>query len=190
MKMSETKQKIIELLKSTGRKGIPALIECMEHHKFFESPASTKFHGTHEGGLSEHSIGVLEEFDYFNKEYNLGLSKETVIICSLLHDFCKAGAYIKNSNGYSYNKDHPKGHAALSIKIIKALIELSEQEELIIRYHMGMYGTNEFSDYINEYSLKELTEVYNKNPICKLFYFADEITVIKEKLEVHNETNI
>ena len=99
-----------------------------------------------------------------------------------MHDFCKAGAYIKNGERYFYNKSHPKGHAALSIKIIKALIELSEQEEMIIRYHMGTYGTNEFSNYANEYSLKELTEVYNKNPICKLFYFADEITALKEKI--------
>ncbi len=181
--MTGTKQNIIELLKSTNRKGIPALIECMEHHKFFVSPASTKFHGAHEEGLAEHSLGVLEEFDYFNKEFNLGLSKETVIICSLLHDLCKAGAYIKNEDRYFYNKNHPKGHAALSIKIIKALIELSEQEEMIIRYHMGMYGTNEFSNYAHEYSLKELVEVYNKNPICKLFYFADEITAIKEKMK-------
>ena len=163
--MTETKQKIIELLKSTNRKGIPALIECMEHNKFFESPASTKFHGSHKGGLAEHSLGVFEEFEKFNKNYNLGLSRESVIICSLLHDLCKQGAYIKIHESYLYNKSHPKGHAALSIKIIKALIDLSEQEEMIIKYHMGMYVTNEFSNYSNEYSLKELVEAYNKNPV-------------------------
>ncbi len=180
--MTEVKQKIIELLKSTNRNGIPALIKGMEHNKFFDSPASTKYHGAYERGLADHSLEVFKEFDNFNEKYNLGLGKDTIIICSLLHDFCKAGAYIKNGDGYLYNKDHPKGHAVFSIKIIKALIELSEQEEKIIRYHMGMYGTNEFSNYLNEYSLKELVEVYNKNPVCKLFYFADEISTIKEKL--------
>lgn len=45
------KEKIKELLLSTGRKGMDKLIEHMENEGFFTAPCSTRFHLAEEGGL-------------------------------------------------------------------------------------------------------------------------------------------
>ena len=54
------KEKIKELLLSTGRKGMDKLIEHMENEGFFTAPCSTRFHLAEEGGLAEHSFNVYE----------------------------------------------------------------------------------------------------------------------------------
>ena len=46
------KEKFLELLRSTNREGIEEIIKFMEESTdFFTAPASTRFHGDHEGGL-------------------------------------------------------------------------------------------------------------------------------------------
>ena len=40
------------------REGIDNLMEFLYQSDFFKSPASTKYHGSYEGGLVEHSINV------------------------------------------------------------------------------------------------------------------------------------
>ena len=54
------KEKFLELLKSVNREGIDQLINFLEKSDFFIAPASTRFHGSHEGGLVEHSMKVYE----------------------------------------------------------------------------------------------------------------------------------
>ena len=52
------KDEFIELLKKTNREGIDKLIAWLEKTDFYKAPASTRFHGCHEGGLLEHSLNV------------------------------------------------------------------------------------------------------------------------------------
>ena len=47
------KNKVIELLESTGRNGIEGLITHMNDIGYFTCPASTSYHGSKEGGLLE-----------------------------------------------------------------------------------------------------------------------------------------
>jgi hypothetical protein len=71
-------------------------------------------------------------------------------------------------------------------------------EELMIKYHMGVYGLNEFyaeDDWqTGEYPIrgdkslskeerrgKSLANAWYHNPICKLMYFCDEIATLEEK---------
>lgn len=170
------KLKILELLKSTNRTGMDNLISSMNTQGFFTSPASTRFHGSFIGGLSAHSLGVhklfsekIDLFDLHNK-----IPNESVIICSLLHDICKAGAYIQTGARYTYNQFHLPGHATLSLERIQKHIQLTPLERTIIQYHMGYYGTKEFDSRRGEYSLSELTAA-NNNPITKLFYWCDDM---------------
>ena len=67
------KEKFIELLKSTNRLGIEDLISFLEKTDFFTAPASTRFHGSFEGGLVEHSLKVYEILDYKAKNNVLKL---------------------------------------------------------------------------------------------------------------------
>ena len=54
------KEEFLGLLKSINREGMDKLIEFIEKSDFFKAPASTRFHGSHEGGLLEHSMKVYE----------------------------------------------------------------------------------------------------------------------------------
>jgi hypothetical protein len=109
------------------------------------------------------------------QKFKLNIDREALILCSLLHDVCKAGAYISTPSGYIYNSNHPKGHAKLSLERIKLHIKLTFIEQEIIKYHMGFYGLNEFSQY-GEYSLMELLATYNNSTVTKLFYFCDDMS--------------
>lgn len=219
--MKEVKEKIIELLRGTKRDGMEAMICDLDQKGFFESPASTRFHGSYAGGLAKHSLRVWEIVNGFFAtcepdavtapgQKPLGITPNNIKIASLLHDVCKIGAYIGTEKPYRWNKDQPKGHATLSIEIIKKYIELEPVEELIIRYHMGLFGLNEFYEKGSwefktnaEYPLrgdhskdekmtkeesqkarygKSLRNVYYHNPVCKLMYFADELATLEEKV--------
>ena len=85
-----------KLLMATKRTGIEAVLNWLEHATdFFTAPASTRFHGSYESGLLEHSINtynalkVLNETELTDKH----LLKDTVAIVALLHDICKANTY-------------------------------------------------------------------------------------------------
>lgn len=209
----EIKDQIKQLLRQTERPGIKDLIEYLEKSGFFESPASTKYHSCYSGGLAKHSIRVFELLAHYSglkldavtspDQKPLEIKDNTLIIAGLLHDVCKIGT----EKPYKWNKKQPKGHALLSIKRIKKYIELTELEELMIKYHTGIYGLEEFygEDDKGEYPLRgdhfeheEMTREESKasrygksmanawfhNPICKIIYFCDEIATLEEKAEI------
>ena len=151
MKSEEIKNKIIELLGSTERKGIDKVIKFLESSDFFEAPASTRYHGNYKGGLAEHSLNVYEIFKMKNEVYDFGLSGDTVKITALLHDICKANFYTVSTrnvkkNGswvkvpyYAVDDQAPFGHGEKSVILLQQFIKLSREEVIIIRWHMGGY---------------------------------------------------
>ena len=162
----------------TCRIGANELVRYMEEEGFFSSPASTRFHLSVPCGLVLHSWGVFLTFRELVERYDLKeqISEESIMIVSFLHDLCKAGAYIPEGVKYRWNGNHLSGHAKLSIERIKKFISLTEQEEGIIKYHMGFYGTKEFDAQKGEYSLVELAQNWNENKLGKLFHIADELS--------------
>ena len=61
-------------------------------------------------------------------------------------------------------------------------------EEMMIKFHMGTYGTFEFDSYCSEYPIRgdkskskeerygvSLANAWFHNPIVKLMYFCDEL---------------
>ncbi len=126
---------------------------------FFTAPSSTRFHGSHEGGLVEHSVNVYHCLkDYLmrprTKElYKMDYSDETIALVSLLHDICKLNFYktdyrnAKNEKGvwekvpyYTIDDTLPYGHGEKSVYIISSYMRLSREEAFAIRYHMGFSG--------------------------------------------------
>ncbi len=190
-----TKERIIELLQTSTRIGVDELINYLTENGFFESPASTMFHGSCIGGLADHSLGVFELMKQYCPE-NIGnptgrgqkplqLGPENIIFAALLHDICKIGAYVrtKADDGWTNNRDKPKGHAALSIERIKQHIELTDIEEMMIKYHMGVYGLTEFDERTGEYQLRggQMANAWYHNPVVKLMYFCDELETMHDK---------
>lgn len=178
------KEKITQLLQNTGREGIDKLINWLDTEGFFTSPGSTKFHGCYAGGLAQHSFNVYELLEKANRDYALNCPQESIIIATILHDVCKVGAYLGSSKPYTWNRSQPKGHASLSLERIKQFITLTELEEMMIKYHMGVYGLEEFEPGKGEYNLRGggLANAWYHHPIVKAMYFCDEFATLKEKL--------
>ena len=173
-------EKIIELLKSTNREGIDKLITFLQKSDFFKAPASTRFHGSFEGGLVEHSMKVYEILKHKvqNSIMPLNISEESIILIALLHDICKVNFYkvdyrnAKNALGvwekvpyYTVDDTIPYGHGEKSVMMITEYIKLTSEEKYAIRWHMGYTEPKELYGTIGE--------AYKKYPIALLMHEAD-----------------
>ena len=172
------KEKYLELLKTVKREGIENLINFLESTDFFTAPASTRFHGSFEGGLAEHSYKVYEILSQKVKDLNLDYSEETIIVIALLHDICKANFYkidyrnAKNEQGqwekvpyYTIEDTIPYGHGEKSVMMITEYMKLTPEEKYSIRWHMGFTEPKEL------YSTIGLA--YTKYKIALLTFEAD-----------------
>lgn len=157
--MNELKDRFLDIYRdSVKRDGAEKLLEWLQESDFFVAPASTRFHGSYEGGLLTHSINVydclIKNLEVADMRYHY--PKETVAIVSLLHDLCKVNFYKKgyrnvkdDETGQWYKKDvyevdekFPCGeHADKSIIIIQNFMRLETEEILAIRAHMGGWDT-------------------------------------------------
>lgn len=143
------------------REGAEKLLEYIlsDHSDFFTAPASTRFHGSYEGGLCSHSLNVYHCLkDYLERQrakelYHMNYSEETIALCALLHDICKMNFYkvdyrnAKNEMGvwekvpyYTIDDNLPYGHGEKSVYIISGYMRLTREEAFAIRYHMGFSG--------------------------------------------------
>ena len=135
----------------------PRIVNYLVDSGYFTAPASTRFHGNHEGGLFEHSYYVAYMLDRYT-EY-LGLQwqrKESPWIVGLLHDLCKVDSYKKVIDGRDSdgsNKDFHyehcndaiiSGHGEKSLIYALDNMKLTEEEMACIRYHMGAYEKNDW----------------------------------------------
>ena len=127
----------------------------MEKTDFFTAPASTRFHGSYEGGLLEHSLNVYECLcDYvkhskFCEKYGFEFSEESLAIVALLHDICKTNFYKTEMRNvkkdgvwvpvpyYTIEDNLPYGHGEKSVYIVSGYMRLTRDEAFAIRYHMG-----------------------------------------------------
>lgn len=160
--------------KSFDRPGAYALMNYMDQNGFFTSPASSKYHLNMPGGLLIHSRNVTIQFLNFVNSSRVKIPETSIYICGILHDICKMDLYIKTDDGYVFNKEHSKRkHGSYSVELIQKFMTLTSIEEIIIKYHMGYYGTNEFS-WNGDYSIKDLCQVNGDHNVTKLFHWADD----------------
>ena len=173
-------EKFIELLKSTKREGIDELIDFMKKTDFFTAPASTRFHGSFEKGLLEHSMKVYEILKEKVKTAMIRINtpEESIILIGLLHDICKANFYkvdyrnAKNELGvwekvpyYTVDDTIPYGHGEKSVMMISEYIKLTPEEKYAIRWHMGYTEPKELYNTIKV--------AYQKYPVALLAHEAD-----------------
>jgi hypothetical protein len=173
----DKKDRFKQLLLSVGRQNMPRLIQWLDGTDFFRAPASSKveFHGCYEGGLLNHHLNVLDLFRKRVNEFGISIPKESVIICSLLHDLCKVNLYKGTGKSFVYDPVLIKeGHAKRSLKLIKPFLELTKQEENIIAYHMGFWQTYEVWASSGEYSKDNLVNAIREDPVVLLFHHCDD----------------
>lgn len=180
--MENLKEKFLTLYREQiVRNGADELLEWMMSSDFFVAPASTKYHGSYEGGLLEHSLNVYrclsEELQHSG--ISDSYSAETVAIVSLLHDICKANFYKKGTrnvkeNGQWVTKDvfeidekFPCGHGEKSVIILQNFLKLSAEEIFAIRAHMGGFDTSvKGGDYF-------IGKIFERSKLAILLHIAD-----------------
>ncbi len=160
----EEKKNFVEAkLSSINRKGMDKVLEYLRNSDFYYAPSSSKYHSNYQGGLLDHSILVLsvamelrEAMIKMKPELEVRLSVENVIVSALLHDVCKISFYKpknkwkkdENDNwitylGYDIEDTFPIGHGEKSVILLQWLgLELTADEMLAIRYHMGLWSNS------------------------------------------------
>lgn len=152
------------------------MLDWLVNKGFFNVPASTKYHGAHEGGLYQHSASVMKFLVQLTKDNDLHWQDErSPYIVGMFHDLCKIDQYIPRWEvkeeleltestllnkpnptrfintivGYDYNPDTLlKGHGDKSVMLLSQFYRLTEEEICCIRYHMGAFTPREeWNDY-------------------------------------------
>ena len=174
------KEEFIKLLRETNREGIDKLINFLENSDFFTAPASTRFHGSKENGLVEHSMKVYEILKYKvqNSVVPINTPEESIRIIALLHDICKTNFYkvdyrnAKNELGvwekvpyYTIDDTIPYGHGEKSVMMLTEYMKLTNEEKYAIRWHMGYTEPKELYNTIGS--------AFKKYPIALLTHEAD-----------------
>lgn len=175
------KERFLEICRTyIKREGIEELLAWLESSDFFEAPASTRFHGSFEGGLCEHSIYVWEELVRLLKAYpEVKTTGETAAIIALFHDLCKVGCYVtefrnvKEGNVwvkrpfYKFEEDFNfGGHGSKSVFVAQHFLDLTKEEAVAINCHMGPWDRSP-GDY-------SLGAAYEQFPLAWLLHVADE----------------
>ena len=132
------KKEILRLLISTQREGVERVIDYMYSSGFFKIPSSIDRHHCWKGGLAEHSLNVCK---IALSRGEGSLPKDSIIVCSLLHDICKVGQLCYDEMGNLRRREtYIKGHGKRSVKLLEMLnFNLNEDERRAIRWHMGGY---------------------------------------------------
>ena len=156
------KERFLEIYnEKITREGADKLLDfLLNGSDFFTAPASTRYHGAHEGGLVEHSLNVYDcladMVGRLKERYGIEYPEESIAIAGLLHDICKVNFYktsyrnVKDETGrwqsvpyYTIEDTLPYGHGEKSAYIVSAYIRLTRDEAFAIRYHMGFSGTED-----------------------------------------------
>ena len=155
------KETFISLYKTyIHRVGADKLLNWLIKSDFFEAPASTKFHSNVKGGLCHHSLQVFYKLyeDVANAGYldkleveEINSITESLFLVAALHDLCKVDFYKlgkknvkddvnnvwKSVPFYTVDEELPFGHGEKSVYIIQSFMNLTREEALAIRWHMG-----------------------------------------------------
>ena len=183
--------KFLSLLSEVKRPGMDKLIDWLINKSdFLKAPASTQYHGANEGGLLEHSLLVYDNLIKVQKTFiDQMVNYETILIVSLLHDICKANFYtvsmrnVKNEETgqwekqpfYKIDDKFPYGHGEKSVLIIHEFIQLSVEEMMAIRWHMGAWGAESYSDR------QTLNAAMDKYPLILALQMADQVATYFDK---------
>lgn len=184
----------VNLLQEIKRSGMSELMAYLDGSDFYYAPASTKFHGSYDGGLAYHSLLVCEAAlslfdDFYPKLFDQDkwleiYPRESVILTSLLHDLCKIDTYVpgfKNQKDeetgkwekvatYTRTPAFPMGHGGKSVFLIQRYLPLNDLEAQAIFWHMGGHDISPYQ------TQDEMGKAFDTNFLAFLLHQADMMT--------------
>lgn len=145
------KKKVIDLLRSTKREGVEKLIEVMEEGGYYTAKCHSHHH--YIGGLMLHSLSACR----IALSKNSRLSRDSIILCTLLHDLCDIRGFSEFS-----------GHGERSMKIaVTSGLELTAGEKCAIRCHMRKENNI-------PHSWDNVLAIHENKALYRLVYYADK----------------
>ncbi len=165
-------------LEKARRDGLDRLLGYLASTDYYTAPASTRFHGNYEGALAEHSLNVAALLLRKNEQLHLGLSAGSCILAGLCHDLCKVNFYVQDfknqkvykENGsksdakgrfdwetvptYAIEDSFPCGHGEKSVIMLQNFLRLTQEEILMIRWHMGPFAAANEYEFNNAVDFK------------------------------------
>lgn len=160
------------------REGVNEFLEWLDKSDAKIAPCSTKFHLSCEGGFIQHSLNVFSRLiKLCQNEYgdNCPYTQEQIALVSLLHDISKVNFYkfttknVKNEETNQWEKvpfiivrDSSERfiygtHSDNSLYITRSFFKLNYEEDIAIRYHMGMAEEcNNNADVYNAHRASDL----------------------------------
>lgn len=177
--MTEYEALFKDLVRRINRPGFDEFLEWLDATDFYKSPASTNHHDSESGGLLKHSVNVTNIMLTFQYKLPYKPPIESIIICGLFHDICKAQSYKpikkwrKDSNDnweqyetYVFDEELKYGgHGSKSVFLLQKYMDLSVQEATAIHAHMGAWDATKYSNP---------GSVYGWNPLAWLLHISDE----------------
>lgn len=130
------------------RPGAADLLAWLGTTDFFEAPASTRFHGAYPGGLVEHSLNVY--YALLGQSTIREYGGESVAVVALLH-------------------------GEKSVYLVMKFMDLTDEEALAIRWHMGAY------DDAFRGGSRALNEAQDKCALVLALHHADMQATQEEK---------
>lgn len=123
---------------------------------YFEAPAAISHHGNYPGGLYAHSYAVTESLLFLSKRLGLKWQKErSPYIVGMFHDLCKLDDYKQVNGVWQWDKKARPGHGEKSLLMLTLHMELTEEESLCIRWHMGAFDDkanwNGYTEAVGKY---------------------------------------
>lgn len=147
------------LLCGIDEKTADFLINWAKSIGFFEAPASISHHGNETGGLLDHSICMTQCLLDLTESMRLEWKDpRSPYLVGLFHDVCKADNYVHSkikiyagdketemdSDEWEYNNACLlTGHGEKSVIMLQSKINLTDEEIMCIRWHMGAYEGKE-----------------------------------------------
>lgn len=132
-RMVNLREKFVGKLREINRRGTEELIDYLDRSGFFYRASSPAGHHNFPGGLAEHCYGAFEQ----GMKMVDGLSAESVAICTLLHDVCKADHCFFVGRVIKRHRLSDTRHSARSVDLIKATgYDLHDDEAGAIWAHM------------------------------------------------------
>ena len=122
------------------------IVDDLQNMGFFIAPASIHHHGAYSGALFDHSLAVMNSLLSLTKRLELKWQREeSPYIVGMFHDLCKTDNYQQtNDEAWEYNNATLlPGHGEKSVILLQQFLDLTQEEIMCIRWHMGAFDKEE-----------------------------------------------
>lgn len=177
--VNKVRVEILTLLKDTHSLDEFKLVKSILHkYNYFSATSSIGYHLDGKGGLAVHSLSLYHLLTKMNEQFSAGLDHGVMVVSSIFHDLCKCVNYEFDNSSGKFKYTGVYGHSAVTLSLLEdSGYYLDPKSSLLIKYHMGAYGTKEFKgEKKGEYTLKEYIKAVNENKDILLFHSADNLS--------------